>query len=254
MIFAHRGVHSSGADENTLPSFGRALAAMDGFECDVRLSRDREPFIVHDATLSRTHNVSRRVCDMDSRELRGIGVPTPEAVLSLVSEHEGGIVVFDLKVDPQSAMEKILSAARRLQVDRQRIMFLVGKKVTSRPRGCRVLRAVDFSFRAHRQTDGVACKFDGSAANRRCIDRLLWGGYHVNLYAPRAENVDRMMRLYGTVGDGRAVSMTVSVSDRRAHLSGDPRKGGASSSSSSSSWMKKCNFDRRTLAFANAPS
>ena len=51
-MYAHRGVHRRVCEENTIPAFRRAIRSMDGFECDVRLSRDRVPVVVHDATLS----------------------------------------------------------------------------------------------------------------------------------------------------------------------------------------------------------
>ena len=53
--YAHRGLHSNKHDENTMLSFQRAVETMDGFECDVRLSRDDMCVIVHDSSLERTH-------------------------------------------------------------------------------------------------------------------------------------------------------------------------------------------------------
>lgn len=53
-VFAHRG----GADlapENTIPAFDRAVAlGVDGIELDVRLTRDGEVVVIHDAELDRT--------------------------------------------------------------------------------------------------------------------------------------------------------------------------------------------------------
>ncbi len=54
LVFGHRG-GAKLAPENTLPAFARGLAAgADGFECDVRLSADEVPVVIHDATLDRT--------------------------------------------------------------------------------------------------------------------------------------------------------------------------------------------------------
>lgn len=58
---AHRGAGKL-APENTLVSF--RLGAAHGyrmFECDVKLSADEVPFLMHDATLSRTTDVAQRL-------------------------------------------------------------------------------------------------------------------------------------------------------------------------------------------------
>jgi glycerophosphoryl diester phosphodiesterase len=58
---AHRGAGKL-APENTLPAF--ELGARFGyrmFECDVKLSADGVPFLLHDATLQRTTNANQRL-------------------------------------------------------------------------------------------------------------------------------------------------------------------------------------------------
>lgn len=62
-MIAHRGICRDGLHENTLSAFAIALEHTDGIECDVRLSSDREPVIIHDHTLKRTHKIDRRVQD-----------------------------------------------------------------------------------------------------------------------------------------------------------------------------------------------
>ena len=62
---AHRGAGTL-APENTLAAF--RLGAAHGyraFECDVKLSRDGVPFLLHDATLERTTNGHGRAADQD---------------------------------------------------------------------------------------------------------------------------------------------------------------------------------------------
>lgn len=52
-IYAHRCAPMDGP-ENDLRSAAKAITAgADGFECDVRLSKDGEPVVIHDADLSR---------------------------------------------------------------------------------------------------------------------------------------------------------------------------------------------------------
>ncbi|HVF49897.1 MAG TPA: glycerophosphodiester phosphodiesterase family protein [Pyrinomonadaceae bacterium] len=54
LVVGHRGA-SAHAPENTLAAFRRALDdGADGLEFDVRLSHDRVPVVIHDATLKRT--------------------------------------------------------------------------------------------------------------------------------------------------------------------------------------------------------
>lgn len=66
---AHRGAGKL-APENTLAAF--RLGASHGFtayECDVKLSADGVPFLLHDATLERTTNASGRASDRSWSEL-----------------------------------------------------------------------------------------------------------------------------------------------------------------------------------------
>jgi glycerophosphoryl diester phosphodiesterase len=69
LIFAHRG-GAGFAPENTWPAFERSHAlGVDGFELDVRVSRDGEVMVIHDPDLSRTTNGSGRVSAMTADEL-----------------------------------------------------------------------------------------------------------------------------------------------------------------------------------------
>ena len=94
LVFAHRG-GAALAPENTMEAFDRAAGlGADGFELDVRLSRDRVVVVHHDATLDRTTTlrglVSRRTAD----ELRAAGVPTLADVLA---RHRGMRVIVEMK-------------------------------------------------------------------------------------------------------------------------------------------------------------
>ena len=96
VVIAHRG-GSRLRPENTLAAFDHAVAlGVDALECDVHLSRDGEPVVIHDATLDRTTDASGPVADRRADELarldagfrfgaddgypfrgRGFGVPSP---------------------------------------------------------------------------------------------------------------------------------------------------------------------------------
>jgi glycerophosphoryl diester phosphodiesterase len=72
LVFAHRGGARIGP-ENTLATFERAHAlGVDGFELDVRLSRDGEVMVIHDADVDRTTNGSGKVSAMTAAELRAL--------------------------------------------------------------------------------------------------------------------------------------------------------------------------------------
>ncbi|MCX6538722.1 MAG: glycerophosphodiester phosphodiesterase [Acidobacteria bacterium] len=72
IIFAHRG-GAALAPENTMPAFDNGLACgADGIECDVHLSRDGVPMIMHDPTVDRTTNGTGAVVDLTAAELAAL--------------------------------------------------------------------------------------------------------------------------------------------------------------------------------------
>lgn len=73
-IFAHRGA-SAHYFENTMPAFIAALeSGADGIEFDVRLSKDEEVVIVHDARVDRTTNGKGFVSDFTVAQLKELQV------------------------------------------------------------------------------------------------------------------------------------------------------------------------------------
>ena len=102
LVFGHRG-GSRLAPENTIAAFDRAAAeGVDGLELDVRLSKDGQVMVCHDASVDRTSNTIGAIADMTATELarvdagyrftpgdlsypfrwRGFGVPTLAEVLA----------------------------------------------------------------------------------------------------------------------------------------------------------------------------
>ena len=101
-VIGHRG-NRAHAPENTLVSFAQAVGVgVDAIECDLHLSRDGVPVVMHDPTLDRTTDASGPIADRTVAELQrvdagarfstdggrttpyrglGIGVPTLEQVL-----------------------------------------------------------------------------------------------------------------------------------------------------------------------------
>jgi glycerophosphoryl diester phosphodiesterase len=72
LVIAHRGF-AAGFPENTLLAFRSALlAAADGLECDVRLSADGVPVVIHDATVDRTTDGTGAVAELSWQELTAL--------------------------------------------------------------------------------------------------------------------------------------------------------------------------------------
>jgi glycerophosphoryl diester phosphodiesterase len=68
-VFAHRG-SSASLPEHTIEAYERAIEeGVDGFECDVRLSRDGHLVCIHDASINRTSNGRGRVSALTLAEL-----------------------------------------------------------------------------------------------------------------------------------------------------------------------------------------
>lgn len=86
LVIAHRGAHEGRPElENKLPAFERALAiGVDAVECDVHLSSDGEPVVIHDDTLNRTTTARGSVKRYTAAELRRFSVPTLRELCRLV--------------------------------------------------------------------------------------------------------------------------------------------------------------------------
>lgn len=70
LIYAHRGSSGEYA-EHTRAAYLQALAdGADGLECDVHLSSDRQPVLIHDSTVDRTSSGSGAVAGITLDQLR----------------------------------------------------------------------------------------------------------------------------------------------------------------------------------------
>jgi glycerophosphoryl diester phosphodiesterase len=128
VAIAHRG----GArlrPENTLAAFDNAVAlGCDGIECDVHLSRDGEPVVIHDATLDRTTDRTGPVAALSAAELervdagyrfgaadgfpfRGLGHGVPR-LAQLLDRHPTLPVVVEIKGDWLEVAERVLAVIR----------------------------------------------------------------------------------------------------------------------------------------------
>ena len=89
--YAHRGLHDDTKAENSMSAFAAAKEHGFGIELDVRLSKDGELVVFHDATLDRVVGREGKVIDFTAEELAGMslsgtqdGIPTLRQVLDLI--------------------------------------------------------------------------------------------------------------------------------------------------------------------------
>lgn len=129
LVFAHRG-GAKLAPENTMTAFARGMSlGSDGIECDVHLSRDGVPVVIHDATLDRTTNATGAVGMRTADELarvdagfafaadgahpfRGqdIGVPALEQVLRRFPEAR---VIIEMKDGSPVLARAVIDVVRK---------------------------------------------------------------------------------------------------------------------------------------------
>ena len=204
LAYAHRGLQHDCHGrrifgENTLSAFQNAVRRGLGFECDVRLSRDGVPVVVHDRSLLRTHGLSVRVSETLARDLAAYDVPTVAQTLDKFDDEVP--IIFDLK--EAECAQKLAPLCRR----RKNLTFLYWDDKWPLPRGMLFYRARGFRFPTNGGEVGIACRFNGSAVNLGCIRRALKAGHRLNLMAPRARHVDALLRMFG---DDDRCSITLS--------------------------------------------
>jgi len=99
-IIGHKGAASL-AFENTLKSFQAAIdAGVDAVELDIRLTKDRQLVVIHDADLSRVSADKREVKDLTLDEIQSVNlnsgdhIPSLSEVMELIGDFP---VVIDIK-------------------------------------------------------------------------------------------------------------------------------------------------------------
>lgn len=112
-VAAHRGWRSK-YPENTMAAFRAAVElGVDQIETDVRVTKDGELVLIHDAAVDRTTNGSGLVCDMTFAELRALDagngeqIPTLTELLELVKDHPTITLDIELKEYPTEGREAL---------------------------------------------------------------------------------------------------------------------------------------------------
>src|SRR5262245_7243111 len=119
VVIAHRG-GSKLNPENTMAAFDHAVAlGVDGLECDVHLSRDGEPVVIHDPTLDRTTDQKGPVNAFTAEELGRAAVPR---LSTLLGRHAHLPVVVELKGSDPRIVGPVLDVIRACGAE-ERVMF-----------------------------------------------------------------------------------------------------------------------------------
>lgn len=219
-IIAHRGVHNSRTDENTIASFRRALNddGIDGVECDVRYSQDKKLVVAHDDDLEFRGHPNRYVSKMDAAQLANAeySIPTLKSVFKLFEEYNSPKkIVIDYKTQDRTldAIKQAEALAAKYKCNimhlvwqddydfvleyeaRYPVYFAPGGN-NSRDINCDALQRNGYT--------GVSLNYDDHR-----IDQVLESEYlMVNLYGPRSQ---RQAMLNQSARDPSRFSITVDV-------------------------------------------
>ena len=121
IIMGHRGA-AAVAPENTLLSVAKAIEiGVDAVEIDVRLTKDRELVVIHDASVDRTTNGRGPVSQYELRDIktldagRGERIPTLQEVVDLV----GGQVTLVVELKEEETEKKVVELIRKNHFEQQ---------------------------------------------------------------------------------------------------------------------------------------
>lgn len=107
-LFAHRGLHSEGVPENSLPAFEAAVNGGYGIELDVHLTADGELVVHHDDSIRRLTGEDGKISEMTAAEITSKKLCGTEYTIPLFSEVlalvDGRVpLVVELKRQPTDA-------------------------------------------------------------------------------------------------------------------------------------------------------
>lgn len=112
IVIGHRGVHGRTCSENTLGAFHEAMRqGADGIEFDLRISKDGELVVVHDANLHRVAGDAHRVIELSAAELsrvplrHGGNIPT----LQEITTHVHAPAIFDMEIKHRDAIAPLIT-------------------------------------------------------------------------------------------------------------------------------------------------
>jgi glycerophosphoryl diester phosphodiesterase len=111
IIVAHRGLHETHT-ENSLAAFKAAWASgINWCECDVHLSSDDVPVVIHDDTVDRTTTGTGFVNGLAAKQLKKMGVPTLDDVIAAMPPDARLLVEYK---PPHPTHPALLAMAKKL--------------------------------------------------------------------------------------------------------------------------------------------
>ena len=120
LVVGHRGA-ADYAPENTLPAFEKAVESQAvAAECDIHMSKDGVPMVIHDKTLRRTFPVDGVVAEMTAAELKEIGVPTLRDYIEVLRGKT--VQVIEIK-DGKGVVPAVIQEVLRAGTERETIIF-----------------------------------------------------------------------------------------------------------------------------------
>jgi len=99
LIIGHRGA-SAFEPENTLDAFRKALVmGADGFECDVRLSKDKKLVVIHDESVKRVSGGKdeRKISELTPCQLKKYNIPLLQEVMDLKKKYPKKLMIIEIK-------------------------------------------------------------------------------------------------------------------------------------------------------------
>lgn len=194
-IYAHRGYLANGNNEfleNTVEAFENSFSKFDGFEFDVRLSKDRKPMVIHDKNLRRTHGLDDTIHLTHSEKLIQIGLPTLEDILLLAKHnHKKCIVDIKVKANTDKIVDFILYYTKKHALHLNHIICIAYTDEHLFPKGVLFWRGYRLQIPKIIDTRnyGMAVQFTGTEKGMKSIQyTLLNYSCHVNIYIRKIPN------------------------------------------------------------------
>src|SRR5574344_2881205 len=85
MIYAHRGISSKYAPENSMLSFKKAVYKNVGIELDVRILKDNTIIVFHDSNLFRMTGINKRIEKCNYNEIKELKLKNTNEKIPLLS-------------------------------------------------------------------------------------------------------------------------------------------------------------------------
>lgn len=119
-VVGHRGA-AAYEPENTLASFRKAAeVGAHAVECDIHMSKDGVPMVIHDKTLDRTTTFQGAVAEALAKDIHGEQVPTLDEYIDVLKGKS--VQVIEIK-DGKDVVPAVLKSVRAKKTEKETIIF-----------------------------------------------------------------------------------------------------------------------------------